>query len=171
MSDQNTKRTIIEEGSELTGTLKSNCAVVVSGKVNGEIHSPSLVVSEGGSVHGTIKVNDLKSQGEIAGQIDAEMVELSGKVNDQTIIRATMLEVKLSTPDSNKLQVQFGNCSLEVGKEEGSAPAAPAPAGGDAQPQNRPQQGGGGQQGGGQQGGGQQGGGQQGGQQKQKGRD
>lgn len=170
MSDQNTKRTIIEEGSELTGTLKSNCAVVVSGKVNGEVHSPSLVVSEGGSVHGTIKVNDLKSQGEIAGQIDAEMVELSGKVNDQTIIRATMLEVKLSTPDSNKLQVQFGNCSLEVGKEESSAPAAPVASGGDAQPQNRPQQGGGGGQqgGGGHQGGG---GGQQGNQQKQKGRD
>ncbi len=117
MSDQNTKRTIVEEGSELTGTLKSNCSVIVSGRVNGEIQAPSLTVTEGGAVHGTIKVNQLKSQGEVAGEIDADTIELSGRVNDQTVIRAGTLEVKLTAPESQKLQVVFGNCTVEAGKE------------------------------------------------------
>jgi cytoskeletal protein CcmA (bactofilin family) len=136
MSD-NVKRTVIEEGSELTGTLKSKCDVIVSGRVNGEIQAPSLAVTQGGAVDGKIKVTDLRSQGEISGQIDAETIELSGRVNDQTIIRANMLEVKLNSPDSQKLQVVFGNCELEVGKEPAAAPAeAPKPQQG-GQPQQQ----------------------------------
>lgn len=137
MSDQNTKRTIVEEGSELTGTLKSNCSVMVSGRVNGEIQAPSLTVTEGGAVHGTIKVNQLKSQGEVAGEIDAETIELSGRVNDQTVIRAGTLEVKLTAPESQKLQVVFGNCTIEAGKDQ-EAPKEQKPQ---AQPQQKqPQQ-------------------------------
>ncbi|MBX7220924.1 MAG: polymer-forming cytoskeletal protein [Blastocatellia bacterium] len=136
MSD-NVKRTIIEEGSELTGTLKSTCDVVVSGKVNGELQAPALNVSQGGAVHGNIKVTNLHSEGEIAGQIEADKIELSGRVNDQTTIRANTLEVKLSAPE--KLQVVFGNCTLEVGKDKDAAPAA---GGGEpAQKENKPPQG------------------------------
>jgi cytoskeletal protein CcmA (bactofilin family) len=113
MSD-NTKQTILEDGTEFDGTVKSKCPIVVSGKLKGEVSAPSLFVTETGSVHGQVKVSQLKSQGELAGDIEADSVELSGRVNDQTTIRAASLEVMLNQPGS-KLQVTFGNCELQVG--------------------------------------------------------
>ena len=112
------KTTVLEDGTEIDGSIKSKCPIIVSGKVRGEVAAPSLTIMDSGAVRGQIKVSQLHSQGEIAGQIDAESVELSGKVNDQTVIKANTLEVKLSQPGSGKLQVTFGNCELNVGDKE-----------------------------------------------------
>ena len=110
----NPKQTIVEDGTEFDGSVKSKCPIMVSGKIKGEVSAPSLIITPTGSVHGQVRVSQLKSQGEIAGNIEAESVELSGRVNDQTTIRATSLEVMLNQPGS-KLQVTFGNCELQVG--------------------------------------------------------
>jgi cytoskeletal protein CcmA (bactofilin family) len=119
------KLTIVEEGSELTGTLKSTCGVTVSGKVSGELHAPALVVAATGAVHGTVKVDKLHSQGELSGRIDADTIELSGRINDQTTITARSLEVKSSSGDQPT--AIFGNCVIEVGVDpnEPAPPAAP----------------------------------------------
>lgn len=109
------KQTIVEEGTEIEGTIRSKCPVKVSGNVKGEVATPSLVVTHSGSVRGQVKVTELKSEGEIAGQIEAENVQLSGKVSDQTAIRAKTIEVKLAQNDG-KLQVTFGNVELHVGE-------------------------------------------------------
>ncbi len=126
MSD--TKVTTVEEGSELNGTLKSSCGVVVSGKVSGELHAPSLLVSASGAVHGTVKVAELHSKGELSGRIDADVIELSGRVSDQTTITARSLEVKVNGADGDVPQVTFGNCTIEVGID----PNPPAESGGGA---------------------------------------
>jgi hypothetical protein len=63
-----------------------------------------------------VKVGEIRSQGELAGEFDADMVQLSGTVRDNTVIRAKSLEVKLSPP-TGKMQVIFGECELEVGSE------------------------------------------------------
>jgi cytoskeletal protein CcmA (bactofilin family) len=138
MAEESTvKQTILEDGTEFDGSIRSKCPITVSGKLKGEVSAPSLTVTKSGSVHGQVKVSQLKSQGEIAGEIDAESVELSGRVNDQTTIRAATLEVTLNQT-SGKLQVTFGNCELQVGgaakpaeaaeaKKDAPAPA-PAPA-------------------------------------------
>jgi cytoskeletal protein CcmA (bactofilin family) len=119
------KLTIVEEGSELTGTLKSTCGVTVSGKVSGELHAPALVVAATGAVHGTVKVDKLLSQGELSGRIEADTIELSGRINDQTTITARSLEVKSSSGDQPT--AIFGNCVIEVGVDpnEPASPAAP----------------------------------------------
>ncbi len=113
MADE-VKQTILEDGTEVEGSIKSRGPITVSGKVKGEVSAPSLLVTQSGAVHGQVKVSQLKSQGEVAGEIDADSVELSGRVNDQTIIKANTLEVTLNRSD-NKLQVSFGNCELQVG--------------------------------------------------------
>lgn len=113
MADE-AKQTILEDGTEVEGSIKSRGPITVSGKVKGEVSAPSLLVTQSGAVHGQVKVSQLKSQGEIAGEIDADSVELSGRVNDQTVIKANTLEVTLNRSD-NKLQVSFGNCELQVG--------------------------------------------------------
>src|SRR5262245_17333903 len=107
-------QTLVEEGTELKGSLSSSCAVVVRGRIDGEIQAPSLNISNSGAVQGRVKVGEIKSQGEIAGEIDADVVQLSGRVRDNTVIRAKSLEVKL-TPQNGRMQVVFGECELDVG--------------------------------------------------------
>ncbi|HEY2406864.1 MAG TPA: polymer-forming cytoskeletal protein [Polyangiaceae bacterium] len=108
------KQTIVEEGTDFKGTLSSSCPIVVRGRIEGEVSTPALTVSENGAVHGRAKVGALKSQGELSGEFDADTVELAGRVKDNTVVRARSLEVKLASADS-KMQVIFGETELAVG--------------------------------------------------------
>ena len=108
------KKTLVEEGTHFKGSLSSNCPVVVRGKIEGDVQAPSLNVSSSGALHGKVKVTELRSAGELAGDFEADMIQLSGVVKDNTVIRAKSLEVKLTAP-AGKMQVIFGDCSLDVG--------------------------------------------------------
>ena len=112
----NSKQTVIEEGTEFEGSIRSKCGIRLSGKAEGNLKAPSLTVTSTGSVNGDVTVDNLKSDGEIAGEIKAESVELSGSVSDDTVINAKSLEVKLRQSDS-ALRVSFGNCKLQVGEK------------------------------------------------------
>jgi cytoskeletal protein CcmA (bactofilin family) len=108
------KQTLIEAGTTFKGSFASDCPIVVRGRVEGDLSGPSLTVSSTGVVSGTVKVTKLTSDGELSGEYDAEIVQLSGVVKDNTVIRAKTLEVKLS-PERGRMQVVFGECDLEVG--------------------------------------------------------
>ncbi len=110
------RKTLVEEGTHFKGSLSSDCAIEVKGKVEGDLTAPALFVSASGAVHGRVKVGEMRSEGEIAGEFDADVVQLSGAVKDNTVIRARSLEVKLA-PRSAKMQVIFGECEIEVGVE------------------------------------------------------
>jgi cytoskeletal protein CcmA (bactofilin family) len=109
------KRTLVEEGTELKGSLISTCPVLVRGKIEGEIKAPTLTVSPEGKVSGRARVESLTAEGELSGEFDATTVELSGTVKDKTVIKAKTLSVKLAA-EQGKLQVMFGECELEVGE-------------------------------------------------------
>ena len=114
---KNGKRTLVEEGTELKGTMSSKCPIVVMGKVEGEISGPSIEVAEGGVIAGNVNVKELRSSGEIAGHINAEAVYLSGRVRDNTVIRAQTLEVNI-TRNEGPMEVMFsGACELAIGDE------------------------------------------------------
>jgi cytoskeletal protein CcmA (bactofilin family) len=113
--DAGGKKTLVEEGTQFKGSLTSSCPVVVKGRVEGDVSAPSLQVSASGAVHGKVKVGEMLSHGELSGEFDADVVQLSGVVKDNTIVRAKSLEVKL-TPTNGKMQVVFGECTLEVGE-------------------------------------------------------
>jgi len=140
MSDKNGlptgKHTLVEEGTEFKGTMSSNCPIVVMGKVEGEVAGPVIHVSPSGVIAGNVKVKELRSEGEVAGEVEAEVVRISGRVRDKTVIRARSLEVSLSTTKGG-MQVVFGECELAVGDEPNkeaaiaaatAQPGAPAPA-------------------------------------------
>jgi cytoskeletal protein CcmA (bactofilin family) len=110
------KRTLVEEGSVFKGSLEASCPIVVMGKVDGEVAGPSLDVRPGGQVSGRVKVAQLSSRGELAGNVEAETVELAGKVRDQTVIRARSIEVKLDRASARE-EVVFGDCELCIGEE------------------------------------------------------
>jgi cytoskeletal protein CcmA (bactofilin family) len=112
--DTGGKKTLVEEGTQFKGSLSSSCPIVVRGKIEGDVTAPSLQVSATGAVHGKVKVGEVQSQGELAGEIDADVVQLSGSVKDKTVVRAKSLEVKLQ-PVEGKMQVVFGEVTLDVG--------------------------------------------------------
>ena len=113
------KRTIVEEGTNLQGTLESACPILVNGRIDGDLRAPSIVVSATGAVQGVVQVGKIQSSGELCGQFDAEHVELTGAVKDNTVIRAKTLEVKLASKQG-KMQVVFS--------QQDTPPAAPASA-------------------------------------------
>jgi cytoskeletal protein CcmA (bactofilin family) len=137
MSEKNAlptgKHTLVEEGTEFKGTMSSNCPIVVMGKVEGEVAGPVIHVTPSGVVSGVVKVKQLRSDGELAGEFEADTVEISGRVRDKTVIRARSLEVSLAASKGG-MQVVFGECELAVGDEPSkeaaiaAAVAPPAPA-------------------------------------------
>lgn len=122
MTTNEGKRTLIEEGTELKGTLTSSCPVVVLGRLEGQMTGPSVDVAESGVLSGRAKVKELRSRGELAGEFEADNVELSGRVHDKTIIRAKSLEVKLQRTDG-RLELMFGECELAIGDAPDKAAA------------------------------------------------
>ena len=110
------KRTVVDEGTSFKGTLSSSCPIDVRGRIEGDLETPSLTISHSGAVHGRVKVGSVRSEGEIAGEFEADHVELAGSVKDNTVIRARSLEVRLAT-ERGRLQVIFGECELSVGDE------------------------------------------------------
>jgi cytoskeletal protein CcmA (bactofilin family) len=110
MSTSAGKKTLVEAETTLRGSLLSSGPVVVMGHVEGEVEAPSLRIDAGGVVTGQVKVGVLSSAGELAGVVQAQTVELAGRLRDGTLMRAGSLDVKLAG------DVAFGECQLEVGE-------------------------------------------------------
>lgn len=111
------KQTLIEEGTEFKGTLKSSCPVVINGAIDGEVDAPEITVARAGTVAGSLKATKVRSQGTLSGKVEASDVFLSGVVRSNTSIKAKRLEVKLGSEQA-QIEVNFGECSLEVGDPE-----------------------------------------------------
>jgi cytoskeletal protein CcmA (bactofilin family) len=110
------KQTVVEDGTELRGKLTSSCPVVINGLVDGELNAPEVTIATTGTVSGAIKAKRIRSQGTLSGSVEATDVFVSGTVKSNTTIVAKSLEVRLS-PERGKLQVTFGECTLDVGDE------------------------------------------------------
>jgi cytoskeletal protein CcmA (bactofilin family) len=119
------KHTLVEDGTEFKGTMSSNCPIVVMGKVEGELSGPVIHITPSGVVAGIVKVKELRSDGELAGEVEADSVQISGRVRDRTTIRARTLEVSL-TAQKGGMQVMFGECELAVGDEPNKEAAVAA---------------------------------------------
>src|SRR6185369_13755206 len=116
------KKTIVEQGTTFKGSMSSNCSIVVMGRIEGEVNGPAVEVTDTGALAGKAKLSELRSRGELAGDFEAEEVELAGRVKDQTVIRARSLLVAPGRPDG-ELQVSFGDCEIQVGDAPNKADA------------------------------------------------
>jgi cytoskeletal protein CcmA (bactofilin family) len=110
------KHTLIEQGTEFKGTMKSSCPVVVNGRIEGDLSAPELEVTASGAVQGNIKAERLTSRGILSGNVDAGDLFLSGAIGSKTVIKAKNLEVKL-TPEQGRMELTIGECTLDVGEE------------------------------------------------------
>src|SRR5207244_1767430 len=80
------------------GSLASNGEVLVMGRVDGEVSGVAVEITETGAVSGRLKTPSLRSRGELRGEIEAQDVELSGHVLDETVIRAPALAGNIPAP-------------------------------------------------------------------------
>ena len=104
------KRTLVEEGTRFKGSLTSTCAILVQGSIEGDIEGPSVTVSATGAVSGKIAAGALKSDGKIAGEFDVDTAQLAGSIENNTVIRAASLDLKVTVPNG-KLQLTFGSAA------------------------------------------------------------
>jgi cytoskeletal protein CcmA (bactofilin family) len=110
-----TKRTIVEEGTRLKGSVSSTCPILVQGSVEGEVEGPSLTVSATGAVSGKVVASTLKSDGKISGEFEVDSADVAGTVEKNTLIRASSLDVKLNVT-TGKVQLTFGPAGRDGAK-------------------------------------------------------
>src|SRR5262249_51803296 len=108
MQKPNEKQTLVEEGTTLKGTVVSSCAVMVKGKIDANLTAPSLRVSDTGSIHGKVTVGEIVSESELSGEVEAELVQLTGVIRSDTVVRTKSLQVKLEAPSNRRIQISFG---------------------------------------------------------------
>ena len=114
-SNIGSKKTIVDQGTTFKGSMTSSCPIVVMGRIEGEVTGPAVEVTETGALAGKAKLSELRSRGELAGDFEADEVELAGKVKDATVIRARSLLVAAGRADG-ELQMVFGDCEIQVGE-------------------------------------------------------
>ena len=112
-----TRTTTIEEGTEFTGSLTSNCPIVVKGRFSGEVAAPLLTVTSSGAVAGRTTVQELRSTGELGGEFDTDKAILAGTVKNNTVVRTKSLEVKLAA-QTGRVQLVFET----LGSSDSTAP-------------------------------------------------
>lgn len=131
------KQTLVEAGTEFTGTIKSTCPVVVHGTLDGEIEAPTLSIATTGTIHGTIRAESLRSYGTLAGNVDAGEVYVSGVVRSKTVIRARRLEMQLGSAGGKseiELTVKTSNAELSALPSSPEAGSSPSTSSGEATP-------------------------------------
>ena len=67
---------IISEGSDFKGNIKSSGEIQIDGVLNGNVRAKQVVVGITGNVHGNITANFLRICGKIEGEIRAETLEI-----------------------------------------------------------------------------------------------
>ena len=74
--DRGTIPSIISEGSEFKGNIKTSGEIQIDGLLNGNVKAKQIVVGINGKVRGNITANFLRICGKIEGEIRAETLEI-----------------------------------------------------------------------------------------------
>ena len=67
-------RSLLGETVQLDGDLRSSGAVDISGLVNGSVFVSEMVITETGSVRGTIEAGSIQISGHVEGKVKADTV-------------------------------------------------------------------------------------------------
>ena len=74
--DRGTIPSIISEGSDFKGNIKSSGEIQIDGLLNGDVKAKQIVIGINGKVRGNIIANFLRICGKIEGEIRAEKMEV-----------------------------------------------------------------------------------------------
>jgi len=74
--ERGTIPSIISEGSEFKGNVKTSGEIQIDGVLNGNVRAKQIVVGVNGNVRGNVTANFLRICGKIEGEIRAETLEI-----------------------------------------------------------------------------------------------
>jgi len=74
--ERGTIPSIISEGSEFKGNIKTSGEIQIDGVLNGNVKAKQIVVGVNGNVRGNVTANFLRICGKIEGEIRAETLEI-----------------------------------------------------------------------------------------------
>src|SRR5678815_4830518 len=111
--------TIVEEGTEFRGSFTSTRPILVNGRIHGDVTAPAVLVTTSGVLQGNVEAKTISCRGSAAGVFDADTIELSGAIAQNTVIRAQRLNLKIVST-SGKIELAFGQA---VNAQEWEAPA------------------------------------------------
>ncbi len=73
------KPSMISEGFEFNGDIKSNGSLTVDGSIVGQVTVDNLIVGVTGSVSGTITAKTINVKGKLAGQVSCSDIIVGGR--------------------------------------------------------------------------------------------
>ena len=125
--DRGTIPSIISEGSEFKGNIKTSGEIQIDGVLNGNVRAKQVVVGITGNVRGNVTANFLRICGKIEGEIRAETMEvvssasvkgnvfkrtisietgakIAGNINELESATAKIFNLKRKSPDKEDLK-------------------------------------------------------------------
>lgn len=79
ISPQHLKPSIISEGFEFIGEMKSNGSITVDGTFKGTLSVQSLLIGASGNVDGTITADNINVKGQLSGTLDCRDLVIGGR--------------------------------------------------------------------------------------------
>ncbi|MBU3599094.1 polymer-forming cytoskeletal protein [Polynucleobacter sp. 30F-ANTBAC] len=76
---RNLKPSMISEGFDFNGDIKSNGSLTVDGSIVGQVSVDSLIVGVTGSVSGTITAKSINVKGKLAGNVSCSDIIVGGR--------------------------------------------------------------------------------------------
>ena len=99
--------TIVEEGTDFRGDFTSRCPVIVNGRLEGAVKAPAVTVTTSGALQGNVEAKAISCRGSVAGVLEADTIELSGSIAQNTVIRAQRLNLNIEST-SGRIELAFG---------------------------------------------------------------
>jgi cytoskeletal protein CcmA (bactofilin family) len=99
--------TIVQEGTDFRGNFTSTCPIVVNGRIQGDVKAPTVTVTSSGVLQGNVEAKTIACRGSVAGVLEADTIELSGDIAQNTIVRAQRLRLNIEST-SGRIELAFG---------------------------------------------------------------
>jgi cytoskeletal protein CcmA (bactofilin family) len=112
--------TIVQDGTDFRGDFTSNCPIVVNGRIQGDVKAPAVTVTSSGVLQGRVEAKTIACRGSVSGVLEADAIELSGDIAQNTIVRAQRLRLNIEST-SGRIELAFGQA---VTIRESKAPPA-----------------------------------------------
>ena len=99
--------TIVQDGTDFRGNFTSKCPIVVNGRIQGEVKAPAVTVTDSGVLQGKVEAKTIACRGSVSGVLEADAIELSGDIAQNTIVRAQRLNLNIEST-SGRIELAFG---------------------------------------------------------------
>ena len=103
--------TIVQEGTRFKGDFLSSCPIVVNGQIEGDVKAPSVTVTNSGALQGNVEAKTIACRGTVSGVLEADTIELSGAIAQNTVIRAQRLRLNIEST-SGRIELAFGKAVI-----------------------------------------------------------